>query len=401
MKNRAVLFLCFVAALSSCSTSRREKQEPPTEAVTTADEVRLKPEQVQAIGIQLADVVATNVSPSITVAGRVTPRAGGEAEVFSPFPGKLLAENALPRIGNSVSKGQHLADVEQQFVASENLQLATTAVQLEGELQRAENDLSLRRTELDRAKQLYEGGAIPLKQLQAAEVELRQAEVKREAARRSREPYDAARSEANTQARRAQILAPIAGTVIAADAAPGQQVDPSKSLWAIADMTALWIEAAVHEPDLPQIRHARRADITIPAEPERSLAAQLITIGSVVDPENRTVAVVFAIANRDELLKIGMFVQVRIPTGPPIVSLVIPDSAVLAEERTSVVYVETEPGVYRRTPVQLGQRQGSRVVVTSGLKEGGKVVSVGAQTLRSESKKREIPGEEEKEEKER
>jgi len=407
MENRVVFSLCIVLALlSSCSSSTPRNQEAATEseASETADnEVRLKPDQVQAIGIQFADVVTANVSQAITVAGRVTTRTGGEAEVFSPFPGQLVADAALPRIGTVVTKGQHLADVEQQFVASEKLQLATAAVQLEGEIQQAENDVSLKQTELDRAKQLYEGGAIPLKQSQAAEAELRQAQIRLVAARRSKQQYDDARSGADLQTRTVQLVAPISGTVIKADAAAGQQIDPSRSLWTIADMTALWVEAAVHERDLPLIRHAHQADISVPAESEKRLVGRLVTIGNVVDPENRTVSTVFEVMNRDELLKIGMFVDARISTGPAVRSLVVPSSAVLSEQTTSVVYVETEPGVFRRTPVQLGQRQGAMVVVASGLKEGDKVVSVGAQTLRSESRKGEIPseGEEEREGKER
>ena len=407
MENRVVFFLCIVLALlCSCSSSAPQNQEAATKSETsetTTNEVRLKPEQVQAIGIQVADVVAANVSPSITVAGRVTTRTGGEAEVLSPFPGQLVADATLPRIGTVVARGQHLADVEQQLVATEKFQLATTAVQLEGEIQQAENDVRLKQTELDRAKQLYEGGAIPLKQTQAAEAELRQAQIRLEAARRSKLQYDAARSGADPQTRTVQLMAPISGTVIKADAAAGQQIDPSRSLWTIADMTALWVEAAVHERDLPLIRHARQADISVPAEPEKRLVGRLVTIGNVVDPENRTVSFIFEVMNRDGLLKIGMFVDARISTGAAVRSLVVPSSAVLSEQTTSVVYVETESGVFRRTPVQLGQRQGAMVVIASGLKEGDKVVSVGAQTLRSESRKGEIPseGEEQGEEKER
>lgn len=58
--------------------------------------------------------------------------------------------------------------------------------------------------------------------------------------------------------------------------------------------------------------------------------------------------------------------------------------------------------MYRRKTVQLGQRRGEMVVITAGLEKGEKVVVVGAQTLRSESKKGEIPVEaEEKEEEKR
>src|SRR5207249_12252487 len=114
---------------------------------------------------------------------------------------------------------------------------------------------------------------------------------------------------------------------------------------------------------------------------------------------NRTVPVTFSVENPRAILKVEMFVEAHIPIGPPAKVLLIPASAVLSEEATYAVYVETEPGVYRRRLVQLGQRKDPMVVITSGLEKGDKVVSIGAQTLRSESLKGEIPAEEEEKEK--
>jgi membrane fusion protein, heavy metal efflux system len=304
----------------------------------------------------------------------------------------------LPRIGDSIVRGRHVADVEQQFPASEKLQLAATTIELQANIEQAQQEVDLKRTELNRAQELYDGGAIPQKQLQSAQFELKQAESKLEAARRSKEQYDAAQSSINSQSRRAAITAPISGTIIAADATLGQQVETAKSLFTIADLSTVWIEAAVHERDLSKLRGVREAEIGIPVSEGRPFIGRVVTIGNLVDPENRTVPVIFSAENRRGILKLGMFVEAHIPIGPPAKALLVPSSSVLSEEGAYSVYVETEPGVYRRKTVQLGQRTDAMVVITSGLEKGERVVSVGAASLRSESLKGQIPVEEEERE---
>lgn len=395
MKYRGMLVvLIFAALLPAC----RSEQEPGTGtagakvAASSDGSIHLSPEQVRASGLRSTQVVEGNVAPTIVAVGRVKARAGGESEVFSPFPGRLVGES-LPKVGDSVTKGQRIAEVEQQFTAADKLQVSRTAIELQTSFEQAQQELALKRTELNRAQQLYDGGAIPQKQLQAAEFEFKQAEARLEGARRSKEQYDAAASTANSEPRRAPIVAPISGTVIAADATLGQQVDPSKNLLTIADLRTVWVEAAVHERDLPRIRLAKEAEIAIPGSASGSLTGKLVAIGSLVDPQNRTAPAIFSVDNRDGALRIEMFAEARIPTGPQSRVLMIPSSAVLSGGGASNVYAESQPGVYVRKVVGLGDRKGDQIVVTSGLKKGEKVVTVGAAVLRSESLKGEIPAE--------
>ena len=77
--------------------------------------------------------------------------------------------------------------------------------------------------------------------------------------------------------------------------------------------------------------------------------------------------------------------------GAPQKAILILASAVLSEEGVSSVFVETEPGVFRRRIVMPGQRRGEKMVISGGLQAGEKVVSVGAQALNSETLKGLIP----------
>lgn len=389
-----IFFLSLSVTLGACGREAERGQKQGAEAKPSAapdGSIRLTPEQARASGIQTIAVIVGEVAATTGAIGRVQARAGGEAQVFSPFAGRLIADpTRLPHIGSTIRRGQVIAEVEQTLPAAERTQFASQAAQLETEIVQARQEIILRQTELERAKQLYEGGAIPLKRLQTANFGLEQAQAKLDGATRAKAQVDAIISQQNAAPRRAPITAPISGTVVVADLAAGEQVEPSKSLLTIVDLSSVWVEIAVHESQLPSARRARQVEFTTPANPGRTYSGSLGSIGAVADSENRTVKVIYVAPNPDCSLKLGLTAEARIPTGPRAQAMLIPVSAVLYEEGETSVFVESEPGVFRRRRVTTGERSGERIVVSEGLNPGEKVVSSGAGLLRSETLKGQI-----------
>lgn len=159
-----VLLICLLSLpIAGCESEAERQREAsrsvPSKIVLSADgSIHLTPEQVQANGLRTVPVVEQQMAPAISAIGRVTARAGGESQVFSPFAGRLVANaGRVPRIGNVVKKDQVMAEVEQLVTASEQVQFAATAAQLQSALDQAKQEVQLRLTELERAKQLYEG----------------------------------------------------------------------------------------------------------------------------------------------------------------------------------------------------------------------------------------------------
>jgi cobalt-zinc-cadmium efflux system membrane fusion protein len=388
----SALSLLFTACGSEAERAREAASTVQAKSVVASDgSIHLTPEQVQENHIQTAAVSEQELASTISATGRVAARPGAEAQVFSPFAGRIIANPAkLPRVGSVVRRGEVVAEVEQLVTAAEKVQYGTAIAQLQSTIDQTQQEVAVRRIELNRARRLYEGGAIALKQVQAAEFNLKQAQERLDGARHQKAQYEAALSQQNAKPRRAPILAPITGIVTAADLVSGELTDPSKSLLTIIDLSSVTVEVPIHESDLPLVRSARRAEITTPASPGRTYAGTLLTIGSVVDPTNRTVPVTFAVANSDGSLKIGMTAEAQVAVGPVAKALLVPSSAILLEANRSFVFVESEPGVYRRRDITTGERRGDNTVVTSGLNAGEKVVSVGAESLRSETLKGQI-----------
>lgn len=358
--------------------------------------IHLTAEQVLLAGLKTTQVESQEIAPTISAVGQVRSRQGGEAQIFAPFPGRIVADpSKLPRLGAFVKKGEVLAEVEQVLNAVDAVQFSVSAAQLQAALDQSEHEVNLSRVEMERAQSLYKAGIIALKQKQVADFDYQQAQTRLESARQAKARYEAMQGKAGG-ARRVALHAPISGVVVAADITAGQQVDVTKNLFTIADLSTVWVEAQVFENDLAAIRQARQASIFTRADPEESFTGHLVTIGDIVDPTNRTVTVMFEAANPQHKLKLGMFAEARIPTGKKAAALLVPASSILEEEGRKCVFVETGSGVYQRRDVVVGSREGGSVVITSGLKAGEKVVSAGTAVLRSEASKSQIRSGEEK-----
>jgi cobalt-zinc-cadmium efflux system membrane fusion protein len=397
---KSILALVLSVGLTACESDaereRERRRQVQVKSIAAPDgSIHLTAEQIRTNNIQTAPAVEQNIAPTIAVVGRIKPRAGAESRVFAPFAGRIMVTAAqVPRLGGDVREGQLLGEVEQIFAASERVQFKAASLQLQTDIDQARQEVDLRQKEFDRARQLYDGGAIPLKELQAAESNLKQAQTKLDGSQRAKAEYDQTGAQQSEQ-RRTAIRAPISGTVVAMDLVGGQQVDPSKSLMTIVDTGTVWAELAVHESDLAQIRRAAAAGIAVPSDPARLHTARLENVGIAVDPQNRTVPVTFAVPNSDRSLKLEMAVEGRIPTGPTQKMIVVPSSAVLSEQGVTSVFVETAPGVFQRRVVNTGQRKGENIAIVSGLQANERVVSVGAQSLNSEALKSLIPVDEE------
>ncbi|MDQ2901445.1 MAG: efflux RND transporter periplasmic adaptor subunit, partial [Acidobacteriota bacterium] len=323
----AVFLVLFAVAFIGCEgrgekEREREKGGEQSGAKTRAkgpaagsiDSIQLSPEQVKANAIQIVTPRQETLAPSIAVVGRVQAQPGRASDVTPPFAGRLISSGApIPRVGDTVKRGQVLAELEQLLTAPERTQYASQVTQFEASATQAQQEVDLRRVELDRAKQLFEGGAIPLKQYQTAEFNLRQAESRFQSAQKSVSQFQALLSRESRGPRRVPILAPISGTVATSGLTAGMQVDPTKSLLSIVDLGTVWVQAAVPETELGATRKAIFAEITSPAVPGRIYRGTLVTVGPAVDAANRTVPVIYRVSNTDGALKVDMTADVRIP----------------------------------------------------------------------------------------
>ena len=177
--------------------------------------------------------------------------------------------------------------------------------------------------------------------------------------------------------------------MIEKDAVLGELAQPDKSIFTVADLSTLWIEANLFEKDLGRVRVGAAATVTVSAYPGEAFKGKLTYISSTVDKESRAVPARVEVPNADGRLKPEMFATASIDTAATTKALTLPQEAVLLINGQPMAFVQ-EAGEFEPRPVEIGEKVGSRVVVKSGVKEGEQVVVAGAYALKARMLKSQI-----------
>lgn len=170
------------------------------------------------------------------------------------------------------------------------------------------------------------------------------------------------------------VRSPIAGRIVEYRVAPGEyRSDLAQPLMTIADLSTVWVRANVQEKDIRRVRVGEDATAAFAAWPGERLSGSVRFVGDLLDPGTRTIQVRVGFDNAAGRLRPGMFATVTFTeTAAP--ELVVPTAAVVLLGDASFVFVETSPWVFERRRVTPGAQIESLTVVAEGLTAGERVV---------------------------
>src|SRR5580765_241859 len=203
--------------------------------------------------------------------------------VFSPYAGRVT--KALAKRSDSVVKGQPLFVIE----AADNVQAQNDFIAAMAAMNKAKSALDLAQLQGTRAKDLFEGKAVPLKDYQQsqatliqAENDMRSSQTAMEAARNKLRILGLTDEDITTfqEKRRINpettIFAPIAGTVVQRKIGPGQYVNAGASdpVYVIGDLSTVWITAFVRESDCASVAVGQEVTFNVLAMPNHTLTAR-------------------------------------------------------------------------------------------------------------------------------
>ena len=151
------------------------------------------------------------------------------------------------------------------------------------------------------------------------------------------------------------------------------------------------VQANVYENDLGQIEQGQPVEVTSPAYPGRAFQGRLTYVGDVLDRDTRTVRVRCVVPNPERLLKLGMFVAVRIPSRQKQCGVAVPEAAIQVIEGQDTVFVAQGAGRFLPRQVSRGLSSGGWTIVT-GLEEGLTLAAEGSFYLKSILKRESIKG---------
>jgi len=148
---------------------------------------------------------------------------------------------------------------------------------------------------------------------------------------------------------------------------------------------SVWVYAQVFEYETGIVKAGQMMEVVSAASPDRSLRGRVVAVDSILDPQTRTLRVRGEILNSGDLLRPEMYVDVIIHVNLGR-KLAVPAEAVLDSGTRKIVFVETGPGKYDPREIKVGRKAEDHYEVSSGLKEGEKVVVSANFLIDSESR---------------
>jgi len=181
------------------------------------------------------------------------------------------------------------------------------------------------------------------------------------------------------------IASPASGFVLGKTAIEGVRVSPGQPMFEIANLDRVWVLADVYESELAMVALGTPATVTLSYLPDRTFSGNVTFITPTVDPMTRTAKVRIEVDNRDGSLKPDMFADVVIAEPQRSVT-VVPESAVLATGKRSLLFVVHDDGTLEPREVETGVRSDRWIEVRNGVEPGETVATQANFLIDSESR---------------
>lgn len=335
------------------------------------DEIILTPEKARAAGVKVETIMPGTFHGVIHTSGKVLSASCDETTVVATISGRVSYKN-------HVSEGLKVAGGMQLFsITSAGMQVA------DGDpVQRARIDYERAERDYTRARLLVKDKIISEKDLAVSKAEY-------EAARLTYTSVQKTRSAGGVV-----VTAPRGGYVKQCLVAGGDYVEAGQPLAVITQNKHLYLRAEIPEREFKELNKIRCAkfrtsysdrlyDIT-------DMGGHIQSYGRSAEVNNSYIPVVFEFNNTGDVVQ-GSYAEIYLITQERENVLTLPLTALTEEQGVHYIYIQVDKEGYRKQEVTLGESDGERVEILSGLKKGDKVVTKGAIQVKLASAANAIP----------
>ena len=302
---------------------------------------------------ETAVTMAEDVAPSVAVA-KVTMREVPQMATYTSTVQPYVKNNIAPQSGNRikaikadvgdfVSKGQVLAEMDQI------------------QLQQAELQMKNKEVEYERLKGLYEAGGLSKSDLDAIEL-----------------AYQVSKTQYENLLENSVLRSPVTGVITARNYDVGDMYAMAAPLFTVEQIVPVKLLVGVSESDYTKVKKGDKVEIVADALPGKVFEGKVRKIYPTIDPATRTFTVEIVVNNYKKELRPGMFARVTVTFGTNN-SVVIPDVAVVKQQGSGerFVYILNEDGTVTYQKVVLGRRMGTEYEVLEGIPDGATIVTGG------------------------
>lgn len=375
---RSLPYIACVFTIAACSGEPRDEaraeqpQRPPAGAAVAADPANRAPGGGGAGGRAMSITLATGdvatverrmIERGLSITGDLRPIE--RVEIRARLEGDLLNVNA--REGQPVRAGAVLATFE-------SIEEESGRESAEAERVAARTEVSTAQWNLEQSRELFKEGAIPERDVRAAEQQLASARARLAAA-------EARVRSASITLNDTRVRAPVTGVIETRSVSPGERVSRGAPLFTLVRTDVLELAAAVPASQAAGVDVGQTIRFSAG---NRQVIGTVARISPTVDPASRAVTVYVQIPNREGTLRGGTFATGRLVLSTDTAAIVIRSSAIRfrADSGEPFVY-RISAGVIEQVPVRAGYNDESTGVVEilEGLNVGDRVVVGNVGTL--------------------
>ena len=327
--------------------------------------------------VEVGTVRRARINAELTVVGNLI----GETTVsVAPRAAGRLQEISV-RLGDRVTRGQRIAKIE-DFELVEQIKQQEAGQQVaQATIRQREADLALAKTNVERARSLFEREIQSKQILDDNEARYQSAQAQLDLARAQAQQSKARLDELQINLDNTIITSPVNGFIARRLVDPGASVGQNAPVVEVVDISRVRLIANVVEKDLKQLEAGDVTRVQVDAFPGETFTGRIARISPVLDPQTRTAPIEVEIPNPTSRLKPGMYARVAITLDTQEDALVVPATALVdLGGRRGVFLPLGGAAVFRM--VQVGTEQQDIVQVVSGLTEGAEVITTGSGALR-------------------
>ncbi len=304
--------------------------------------------------------------------------AWDELPIGNEAGGLAIVEIAVEE-GDTVSKGQLLARLDDRVLRAELAQAEASIAQSEAGLLKAEATAAAADSDAGRARALIKNGFISGQVAEQRATALATARADVNVARQNLATARALRDERAAQLAQTEIRAPTSGIVSRRTATLGNVVPVGQQLFRLIRDSRIELRAEIPELELSSLRSGQTATVTLDGA-GGAFEGRIRLVGATVDPQTR-IGLVYIALPTDPALKPGMFVHGSVKTGTDSVAQV-PAEAVVFKDGKPAVFVVGADDRARLRMVEAGARLDGRIEIAGGVAAGERVALAGAGYLK-------------------
>lgn len=334
-------------------------------------------ESAAKAGVQTTTPVEGRALSEVSFLGQVTYNQNRFARITPLASG--VVQRVLADVGNKVREGQPLVEIASPEIAAAKSNFLTALA-----------DESLKASVFQRKQRLVNEKIAAQQDYELAGSEYELAKTRTETARQQLLNYGFSEAQlleiAKTRSAVStlQVRAPFSGTIVDRKAVIGEVVHPGDLLFAVAELSTMWLEISVPEDQISYISTGDPVEASFEALPGITLQGAITWLGAGLDDHTRMLKARAVLPNPDALLKHGIYGQATVVPQRQQKGLLIPAVSLHHFENKPFVFAKVADDLYEVRRVEVAAQNGHSIEILAGLSAGDRVVSVRSFTVKSE-----------------